>query len=219
LFRDPEKDRVILNLGGIANLTWLPAGADLSKVIAFDTGPANCISDWLCRDRDPSGPGYDAKGILASGGTAIEPILHSVSADSFFAAPPPKSTDIPHMIKIFHAALEKYPDATLPDLLRTACELSATQIVAAMRRLNVPDTAEIIASGGGIENQCLMAALERLTNRKVRATDDFGIPSSAKESLAFALLGAATLDGEPSNVPSVTGASRAVVLGSITPKP
>jgi anhydro-N-acetylmuramic acid kinase len=219
LFRDATQDRVILNLGGIANLTWLPAGADLSKVIAFDTGPANCISDWLCRERDPRGLGYDAQGAMASGGAIIEPILQSASADSFFAAPPPKSTDIPRMIEIFRAAMKKNSDATLQDLLRTACELAARQIVAAIQRLHVSATAGIIASGGGIENQCLMTALERLSGRNVRTTDMFGIPSSAKEAMAFALLGAATLDGEASNVPSVTGAARAVVLGSITPRP
>lgn len=219
LFRDPKKPRILLNLGGIANLTYLPADSKLSDVIAFDTGPANCLSDWLCRTKNPNGPGYDPNGQLAATGSVIPSILQSVTADPFFSTPPPKSTDIPHMIQIFEQAMQTHPSASLEDLLRTACELAASQIAAAISKLNIPTSTEILASGGGIENKCLLSSITRLTNTPIHATDNFGIPSPAKEALAFALLGAATLDGQPSNIPSVTGASRPVVLGCITQKP
>lgn len=219
LFRDAQKPRVILNLGGIANLTYLPAGAEIENVLAFDTGPANCISDWLCREREPNGKGFDEAGQLAMQGKVITSILDQASRDPYFIAAHPKSTDIPAMIGIFEAAKGTQGDFDLRDLLRTACELAAMQIAAAMERLAVPANAEIIASGGGIGNQCLMNALARLTHRPIRITDEFGVASAAKEALAFALLGAATLDGQASNIPSVTGATRQVVLGSITPKP
>ncbi|HEY1685100.1 MAG TPA: anhydro-N-acetylmuramic acid kinase [Tepidisphaeraceae bacterium] len=219
LFRDAQIPRVVLNIGGIANLTYLPAGARLGDVIAFDTGPGNCLSDWLCRQYDPHGPGFDAGGKLAMAGNIHPNILQYTTADKFFAKPPPKSTDIPQMIDIFRAVIHVNPIASFPDLLRTACELTILQIQSALKHLKILASTEIIASGGGIENQCLLDGLKKLPVSQVRSTNEFGIPSPAKEAVAFALLGAACLDGEPANLPSVTGASRQVVLGSITPKP
>ena len=221
LFRDPAKTRVLLNLGGIANLTHLPAGAGPERVTAFDTGPGNCVSDALVRAVDAGGHGVDVGGRIAAGGMPAYPLIQHVMADPYFAKPPPKSTDVPAMVNLFHAARaaigRNYP---FEYLLRTACLFTATTIADAVRRYCDPFPDELIVSGGGVHNATLMDLIRQpLGSIPVRRTDDFGIPSEAKEAVAFALLGAATLDGEPSNVPAATGASRAVVLGSVTPKP
>ena len=218
LFRHATRNRVLVNLGGIANFTWIPAGATLDQLIAFDTGPANCISDYLCRKYDPSGPGYDTNGERARKGTLNKRNLTLASRfldDPYFAQPPPKSADTPAMIALFERVVA---DANLPleDQLAIACHITGILVTGAFRFLPAePD--EIIASGGGAKNIAIMQALD--DGLLPSTTDELGVPSDAKEAIAFALLGAATLDGVPSNVPSVTGAKRPVVLGSITPRP
>jgi anhydro-N-acetylmuramic acid kinase len=230
LFRDPQgrRTRVLLNIGGIANLTCLRAGGDIGQVVAFDTGPGNCVSDHLMRAYDPGGPGYDAGGAVAARGNSVFPLLQLALSDLYFAKPPPKSTDAPAMIDLFRGAYasigRNYP---FENLMKTACLLTATTIADAIRRMGaaeggsacaLPD--EVIVSGGGTRNETLMSLLRQpLGDLPVRTTDELGVPSEAKEAMAFALLAAATLDGVPSNVPSATGARRAVVLGSVTPKP
>jgi anhydro-N-acetylmuramic acid kinase len=220
LFRDPAKTRVLLNLGGIANITHLPAGGSLAQVVAFDTGPGNCVSDALVRAVDPSGPGVDVGGRIAAQGVPVHAMIRHMLADPFFAKPPPKSTDVPAMVGLFHAARaaagRNYP---FEYLLRTACLLTATTVADAVRRFCDPFPDELIVSGGGVHNATLMDLIRQpLGSIPVLRSDDFGIPSEAKEAVAFALLGAATLDNEPSNVPAATGATRPVVLGSVTPR-
>lgn len=221
LFRHPEKHRVLLNLGGIANLTWLPANADIDQLIAFDTGPANCISDWLMRELFPESGGVDAQGAMASAGKADETLACKVLAAPYFKQLPPKSTDGPAMIDLFLTAVEDLGGRSqLPRLAATACLITAASVARAIRDFvpGMPD--ELVISGGGIHNRVMMKALaDQLHSVPLLTTDRLGVPSAAKEAIAFALLGAATLDGEPSNVPSVTGAKKAVVLGSITPRP
>jgi anhydro-N-acetylmuramic acid kinase len=221
LFRSPTKTRVLLNLGGIANITHLRAGGTIDDVVAFDTGPANCISDALVRAVDPAGAGVDPGGAIAARGVPVFPLVQHVLADAYFAKPPPKSTDVPAMVKLFHDARaavgRNYP---FEYLLRTACLVTATTVADAIRRWCDPFPDELIVSGGGVRNATMMELLRQpLGAIPVTPIDALGIPSEAKEAVAFALLGAATLDGEPSNVPSATGAKRAVVLGSITPRP
>jgi anhydro-N-acetylmuramic acid kinase len=221
LFRDATKNRVLLNLGGIANLTYLRAGCGTEQIIAFDTGPANCISDYIMRLYDPRGHGWDEGGQRAASGVPVYPILQQMLASPYFSMLPPKSTDGPAMIKLFTDALaftgRKYPPEYL---LRTACLLAADTILQAMRQFLSPFPDEVIVSGGGTRNLTLMSMLRQpLGEGSVKTIDELGIPSSAKEAVAFALLGAATLDNLPGNIPSATGASRGVVLGSITPKP
>jgi anhydro-N-acetylmuramic acid kinase len=218
LFRDAKKNRVLLNLGGIANLTWLPAGARPEQVIAFDTGPSNCISDWICRTRRPFGLSYDADGAGAARGRVIHPAVDQFMTDAYFAQAPPKSTDGPAMIAIFERAT-KGAHRELSDLLATAVHITAVSVAQAIRNLPTrPD--EVLASGGGTLNQAMISGLRALLDPiPFRLVDEVGVSGASKEALAFALLAAATLEGEPSNVPSVTGAKRRVVLGSITPKP
>ncbi len=220
LFRHPTKNRVLLNIGGIANLTYIPARASIDQLIAFDTGPGNCISDYLMRRHDPSGSGYDEGGRRAFPADPLEPLAKQFWSYAYFSKPHPKSTDGPEMIEAWERAVREtgYEDAPLNELLATACYATAGTICDAILRTFPENAIEVIASGGGTRNEAIMSFLE-VGSDKILTTEPLGIPTDAKEALAFALLAAATLDGEPSNVPSVTGASRAVVLGSITPKP
>jgi anhydro-N-acetylmuramic acid kinase len=143
-------------------------------------------------------------------------------ADGYFAQRPPKSTDGPAMIAAFERALGGVPLRSFApdDLLATAAAITARAIGDAIRRFlpRLPD--ELFVSGGGIHNAAMMSLLrDELRGIVVHSTDEVGLESQAKEALAFALLGLATLDGIAANVPSATGASRAVVLGCITPRP
>ena len=220
LFRHPTKNRVLLNLGGIANITWLPAGAKIDQVIAFDTGPANCVMDHLARQHSIA-EGFDRDGTLSLQGAAhFAMAFGAIRNWKLVFSPPPKSADTPEII----AAYEQMRDAlglnamAPPDQMATACLMAALGVGLALDQLpRRPD--EIIASGGGVRNRKLMQEIEVVTKLPVRRIDELGVGSDAKEAIAFALLGAATLDGVPSNVPSATGAKRPVVLGSITPRP
>ena len=221
LFRHTARDRVLLNIGGIANLTYLRANGSLEDVIAFDTGPGNCISDWICREHGPHGLSWDVDGGGASRGKVLVDVAERFLAYPYFKAPPPKSTDGPAMVSAFGQALGS-TKADTNDLLATAVDVTSAAIAAAIGNLPCRDLGalELIVSGGGIHNKALMGWLHAklAAGTIVRSTDDFAVRSDAKEAVAFALLGAATLDGVASNVPSVTGAKRAAVLGSVTPR-
>jgi anhydro-N-acetylmuramic acid kinase len=220
LFRHSGNSRVVLNIGGIANLTFLGAGESIGDVIAFDTGPGNCISDHLARQANPDGPGFDADGELASRGVVNRKLLAACLANRYFAEPPPRSTDGPAMIAIFESARRQVaPDEGLENLLHTACALTSSTIAGQVRTMP-RRVDELIVSGGGVRNSALMRLLrEQLPELPIVPTQELGIPGQAKEAIAFALLGAATLDCIASNVPSATGARMAVVLGSVTPSP
>jgi anhydro-N-acetylmuramic acid kinase len=235
LFRHPTRTRVLLNVGGIANLTRVPAGRPIDDLLAFDTGPGNCVSDWLCRELDPDGPGYDADGARALAALSeadLDLVARVLRGSAFFRQPPPKSTDIPSMIGAFRdAGLRADPrsDPRFADrerflgfLLATAAHVTAQSIEQAIDRF-AGGIDDLVVSGGGTRNRAIMHLLRtRLGQRSgltIQTTDDLGVPAEAKEAIAFALLGAATLDGVPANVPPCTGAKRRVILGSITPKP
>lgn len=224
LFRHPTKNRVLLNIGGIANLTYLPANCALDQVIAFDTGPGNCISDYLCRKYFSDGPGYDEGGRMAGkeGADAVLAI-EILETNPYFSQRPPRSTDGPAMIAMWEKSvtarrLERRPEC----LLATACLLTAMAISESML-LTLPDEpSEVIASGGGVHNQATMSYLREAIaarSHRLMTVEEVGCSSAAKEAVAFAILGAATLDRVPANVPRATGARYPVVLGSITPRP
>jgi anhydro-N-acetylmuramic acid kinase len=221
LFTDPLRHRVLLNLGGIANITYLPAGGAIDSLLAFDTGPGNCISDFLMRYMNPEGPGVDLDGTLASHGTADEAVVLKMLAEPFFKSKPPRSTDGPAMIDLFNRCIEDFGSrGKLPANLATACLVTATAVSRALREFlpHFPD--EVIASGGGVHNHTIMSYLRKqLPGVPLKTTDELGVPAEAKEAIAFALLGAATLDGVAGNVPAATGAARRVVLGSVTGRP
>lgn len=223
LFRHPTKNRALLNIGGIANLTWLKAGGSIDDVIAFDTGPGNCISDWLCRRREPGGRGYDAQGERAARGKADSKTIFAFARNEFIFRRPPRSTDGPTMIRLYEqvAGQTGFSDG-FEDELATACACCAYAVQTSLDLLKhwIPGAIvdEILVSGGGTENRAMMNLLRQAIDvRDITCLEP--VASQAREAIAFALLGAATLDGVPASVPSATGASRAAVLGSITPRP
>jgi anhydro-N-acetylmuramic acid kinase len=210
LFRSKRESRVMLNLGGIANITLIPPAAPADEVIAFDTGPANCISDHLCKTLAPKGPGFDRNGEIAIKGRVIEPLVHATLSAGYFSRKPPKSTDGPEMIEAFNSAWRKTaPDASLEDLLASA----ATIVARAIARSTGP--ASIIAAGGGVKNRAMLNAIRREIG-PVTTTARLGIPPDAREAIAFAILTDLRLAGLPGNLPRVTGASRPAQLGSVT---
>lgn len=212
LFASTEKRRALLNLGGIANITALVPGQPPK---AFDTGPANCLSDHLCRVADPTGPGHDLGGALARKGNPSEKVVAAFAKSDYFRKPPPKSTDGPEMIEAFRVS----GGTLLPfeDALATAAECVARTVADALAAFDID---EVIASGGGLYNLALTSALTRaLKDTPLLSTDQLGVPGQAKEAIAFALLAQATLLNRPANLPSCTGATRPVVLGSLTPRP
>jgi anhydro-N-acetylmuramic acid kinase len=219
LFRHPERDRAVVNIGGIANVTCLFAGAGTDQTRAFDTGPGNCISDHLMRTHDPYGPGVDVDGRLALRGRVSRPVFEAFRQHPYFEKLGPKSTDGPEMVRLFEDAVRGHgPHLSLEDQLATAAALTAHMIARSLSLFGGQFKDEMIVSGGGTRNAAIMQNL-RVNVGRVMTTDELGVPSEAKEAVAFALLGAATLDRVPSNIPSATGASKAVVLGSITPRP
>ena len=205
--------RVLVNIGGISNLTLLAPGPALDDVAGFDVGPGNCLSDWLMRDNG----GVDRGGAVAATGSVLADVVAFVLDSAFFKHGGVKSTDTPQMLRLFQAALARRAPASLADNLATANQIVATAIADAILAWTAGRAdAEIYIAGGGVHNADLM---RRLTARcsVIRPTDDLGIPTQAREAAAFALLGAAHLDRLPCYMPRVTGAKKPALLGSFTP--
>jgi anhydro-N-acetylmuramic acid kinase len=227
IYRDRKIGRIALNLGGIANLTAIPAAALLNEIVAFDTGPGNMVIDALAEEL--FGQPCDRDGIIAASGRVLENALDRFSNQGFFCEKPPKTAGREQFGREFareflHAcrplgtgirAIEKR------DVVATATALTARSIAQAIERFVFPKGmfSELIVSGGGAKNPTLMASMREEVGRMglhVRSSDDFGIPSSAKEAVAFALMAYETWNRRPSNVPSATGAERAAMLGKIS---
>jgi len=223
LFRSERESRVLLNLGGMANLTWLRKGAPLADVLAFDTGPGNAVLDGLVRLGTQGLANHDESGGLAASGRAHAGLLEELLADPFFALPPPRSTGRERFGDAYAERLLGVAEGlglTLEDTLATAVELTAASVERAIREHVEPlDYVDALyASGGGVRNVTLMTALRRrLEGVRVARLDELGVSPGTKEALAFAFLAHLTLCGEAGNVPGATGARHAVVLGSITP--
>jgi anhydro-N-acetylmuramic acid kinase len=218
LFAAPGHARVLLNLGGMANLTYVPRRAQEDGVLAFDTGPGVAIMDGVARIVDGR-RSFDRDGKIAAKGTPNEAVLAELLADPFFAAPPPKSTGREHFGDQYARDLQRrVPGA---DGVATAVELTARSVADAVGRW-IPGDAEVVASGGGCHHPGLMASLrQRLDalpgSHPLRGFDQLFFPGDAKEAVAFALLGYLTLHGQPGNVPAATGAAGSRVLGAVTP--
>ena len=208
-------ERGILNLGGIANLSVLPADPHRPPT-GFDTGPGNTLLDAFVRTR--FGADMDRDAALASGGEAIPRLLAALLAEPYFGREPPKSTGR----ELFNAAwldarLAAHAEAAPHDVLRTLCELTVETAVAAVERF-APRTREIYLCGGGARNPLIASRLaERAAPIGVDTTARLGIHPDWVEAVAFAWLAMRTLAGEPGNAPAVTGAAREVVLGGIHP--
>jgi len=216
LFASLEETRVALNLGGIANITYLPAGGALTDIIAFDTGPGNLIMDGLAKSL--TGELFDAGGALAAQGTVDETLLAELLSHLYFALPPPKSTGAEMFSARYAADLRERGARLSPaDLMATAAQLTVQTIAQALRDFLPQRPDRLIAAGGGVRNKSLMTRLcDTLPGIPLDSTEAFGIPPDARESLAFALLAAATLHHIPANVPTATGATGPRLLGSVT---
>jgi anhydro-N-acetylmuramic acid kinase len=218
LLSSNTEDRVALNLGGIANITALGAGIPLGEVTAFDTGPANMVMDALAEKL--LGAPYDAEGQVAAEGQVVTPLLERALSHPYFARTPPKSAGRQSGDAGFGAAfaaqfMEWGSGESTPDLLATAAELTVESIRRAIERFVPFDPVQVVASGGGTRNGFLMQRLSAQLGR-VTVSDEFGVDSHFKEALAFALLAHEAVNGVETGMPSVTGASRPTVLGSIS---
>jgi anhydro-N-acetylmuramic acid kinase len=232
-YRDRKIGRITLNLGGIANLTALPAGAKLNEVIAFDTGPGNMVIDALTEQL--FGEPCDRDGLIAASGQALEAVVNQFLRDSYFRQKPPKTAgreefgrefarEFLHTCNSPAVTKNARGEAQLAqkrDVIATATALTAQSVREAIARyvLKHAGFSEIIVSGGGSKNPTLMAMLVNELGGlglTLRSSDEFGIPSGAKEAAAFAVLAFETWNRRPSNVPSATGAKRPAVLGKIS---
>lgn len=225
VFAHLKRNRVLQNLGGIANMTAIPAGS--SEVLAFDSGPANMIID-ACMQR-LFGRRYDRNGQTAARGKLLQPVIDKLLQGTYFSAQPPKSCGREEYgEKYVERFLKLCGRAQKQDVIATATALTAQSILAAYRnfvwpfvgqRAPLADGTDYIVAGGGAENVTLMRmlrdGLEPLGVRVLKA-DDFGVPTQAKEAMAFALLAWLRWNQLPSNVPSATGAMREAVLGKVT---
>jgi anhydro-N-acetylmuramic acid kinase len=218
LLGDPQHDRAVQNIGGIANVTFLPAGGSLAEVVAFDTGPGNMLLDGAVRHFSGGARSYDTGGALAATGTPHPELLAWLMAHPFLAQPPPRSTGREAFGSEYLAAILAQAAArrlSEPDLLATLTAFTAASIADAYRRWLPRLPAEVILGGGGTHNATLRRMLAAaLPGVALRTHADFGIPDDAKEAIAFALLGNEALLGVPANVPGATGA-RPAILGQI----
>lgn len=216
LFGRAEGPRVLLNIGGMANLTYVPRRSSEEGAFAFDTGPGVALIDAVARLVDPA-LSYDQDGLLAARGRVDETLLLELLADPYFFAPPPKSTGREHFgLPLGQQIHRRAPG---PDGVATALELTAQTVVVSIARW-VPGTPEVVASGGGMRHPVLatrLATLLRSRGQVLRSFEDLFFTGDAKEAVAFALLGYLTVHGQPGNLPAATGAAGHRVLGQITP--
>jgi anhydro-N-acetylmuramic acid kinase len=206
-----EENRVVLNIGGIANITLLPA-AENSAVTGYDTGPGNCLMDrWIGRHRQQH---YDAGGAWAAEGQLQPELLWRLLEDPYFSQPPPKSTGTEYFTLDW--LLQRLPaDISPVDVQATLAGLTARSIADAIRD-SQPDTERLLICGGGIHNQRLMLLLDiELPGITVESTAQHGMDPDWVEAMAFAWLARQTLKKKPGNLPTVTGAGHSRVLGGI----
>ncbi len=217
LFSDALEDRIAINLGGIANLSFLPKD-DPGAVTAFDTGPGNMLMDAFVRERSGGADTMDRDGALAATGRIDAELLAAMLGDDYFALTPPKSTGRERFGSQFFGRYgERLSRLSIEDGLATLAELSAASIADAVSKAGFAPHRAIL-SGGGTHNAHLVARLAaRLSPARVENSDAMGIPPDAKEAMAFAVLGYETLRGRAANVPRATGAVSSVPLGAIAP--
>ena len=221
LFADRRRSRAVQNIGGIANVTYLPAGGGVEDVLAFDTGPGNMIMDWTASRVTRGRASYDAGGRMAARGRVCCRLLAELMRHPYLRRQPPKSTGR----EMFGAAMAesvfdraRRRGAAPLDVLATVTVFTAESIADAYRRHLPGPVDEVILCGGGARNPILVRALQAvLAPATVLRTDDFGLDADAKEAVSFAILAYETLRGRPGNVAGATGAARRVVLGKIVP--
>lgn len=234
VLRHPARHRAVQNIGGIGNVTYLPAGGDLESVRAFDTGPGNMVIDGLVTLLTAGAETMDRDGEMAAAGTVDRALLDDLLADDYLRQPPPKTTGrelygLPFARRLLaETGLEEgalWPGVTpAPGVQRRSCDLVATATAFAVASIAdgyrhwLPRVDEVIVSGGGSRNPTLMRWLsDALEPAQLSPIDAYGIDGRAKEAMAFALMAHDGLAGLPTNVPGATGARRPVTLGKLTP--
>lgn len=224
LFADTRRGRVLQNIGGIANLTAIPAGALPQAMLAFDTGPGNMVIDWLAQQLFSKA--FDRNGAFAARGTVVAAVLDAALRHPYFRQKPPRTAGREQFGREFAAdflarcrALSAKPE----DALATATALTAESIVRGYRRFVAPAMkncpVDFVVSGGGARNRTLMGMLQAglaPLGCSLATSNDFGLPIAAKEAVAFALLAWQTWHRLPGNIPAATGAGHAAILGQVT---
>lgn len=209
------------NIGGIGNVTLIPAEKDIRKIFAFDTGPGNMMIDEACQQL--FGLAYDANGDIAKKGKVIESLLEALKNHPYLALKPPKTTGREVFGQQFvDRLLAQYSSEKPEDVVCTLTYYTAFSIAQSYKDFvfNQMPIHKVIVGGGGAHNQFLMETLQGLIGDiPVYSQDDLGYSADAKEAIAFVILGNETLHGNPSNVMTATGAKASVVLGNITPAP
>jgi anhydro-N-acetylmuramic acid kinase len=224
LYAHRTRGRVLQNIGGIANLTAIPAGAGPDALIAFDTGPGNMVIDWLAMELF-SRP-FDPHGALAAEGSVLRPVLGAALRNPYFSLQPPRTAGREQFGREYAAkflASCRRQSRNPKDALATATALTAETIARSYARFAKPKmkdrAVDFIVSGGGVRNRTLMAMLAARLQPlgcEMAASDGFGLPAEAKEAAAFALLAWMTWRRQPGNLPAATGARRSAVLGQVT---
>jgi anhydro-N-acetylmuramic acid kinase len=221
LFHDAEICRAVQNIGGIANVTFLPLGCESDEVIAFDTGPGNMVIDGVMRLVSDGERQYDRGGATAARGQIDQPLLREMLRHPFLRRRPPKSTGREEFGQAycwwFHHQ-SQIRRLSPEDMLATVTAFTAHTIADTYRRFLPVMPEEVILCGGGAHNKTLVRLLQwELRGARIRTTDEFGISVDAREAVAFAILAWATIRGVANNVPNATGATEPVVLGKIVP--
>ncbi len=219
LFRHPSEGRILLNIGGIANLTAIPTNASPEEVIAFDTGPGNALINVAMEIASGGKYRYDPEGSFAQRHPIREEWLNELLQHPYFALRPPKSTGRETFGEaMVRRLMRRYKVSNAELLVPTLTELTARTIADGIRRFVFPEmqAARLIVSGGGVHNRTLMKRLgELLPELQVETSDHYGIHPDAKEAVAFAVLGYQRMRGRTNNLPSATGAQRSVVMGKL----
>ena len=212
VFHSEKEHRCVINIGGIANLTLLPNTND-STITGFDSGPGNNLMDaWIHKTQ---GLSYDRNGDWARGGKVNETLLADLLADRYFHLPPPKSTGFEYFNLDWLAGYQTHK-LRAEDVQATLCELSARSIALAVKQY-ASETIKILVCGGGAHNRHLMTRLaDNLPGYVIASTEVSGVHPDWVEAMAFAWLAKQSMNQLPGNLPSVTGAHRAVVLGTLT---
>jgi anhydro-N-acetylmuramic acid kinase len=231
-YGNPKTGRIAQNIGGIANLTAIPAGASVGQIVAFDTGPGNMVMDALTEQL--CGKAFDRDGKIAASGHVLGPVVVGFLQGKFFRQKPPKTAGREEFGREFAREFlracggsqgakgrKRVIVGDKRDVIATATAFTARSIRDAIERFVLPkgSFSELIVSGGGAKNATLMAWLANEVGGlglRVRSSDEFGIPSEAKEAVAFAVLAFETWHQRPSNVPAATGARRPAILGKIS---
>jgi len=221
LFRHDRKGRAVQNIGGIANVTFLPPACSADDVVAFDTGPGNMMVDRAVSLATEGRRRLDCGGRMAARGSVNEPLLTELMRHPYFRRKPPKSTGRETFGREFTDHLwrrARRKGVPAEDFVATVTALTARSIADACRRFLKGSLDEVILCGGGARNRTMVAMLaEALAPTAVRLSDELGIDADAREAIAFAVLARETIRGAAGNVPSATGARRRVVLGKVIP--